>query len=842
MSEIQERLTAALAGRYDVEGPLGEGGMALVFLATDVKHDRQVAVKVLRPELAASLGAERFLREITVTAKLQHPHILPLYDSGDADGLLYYVMPFVEGESLADMIEREKQLSIDEAIRITKEVAGALGHAHAYGLIHRDIKPENIMMSGGHAIVADFGIAKAVSAAGGESMTQTGMAIGTPAYMSPEQAAGDPHLDGRTDIYALGCMLYEMLIGQVPFTGPTAVAIIARHTMDQVPPPSIMRQSIMPELEDVIFCAMAKSPADRFRTAQEMIDALTSVETGGRPKVRSTRTDLRQAMVVQPPAWKRALLPVISAVALTGVGFAVWQVFFAGGSSRPPALVGGLPPSTVAVRYFEDATSDGELQYVADGITEGLIARLQTVPALNVISRNGVAPFRDPGISPDSIARALEAGSVVSGTVDKMGSEIRVTARLIDGESGSDLGARASITMPADNPLGALDAVVDTVSRFLRTRLGEEVRTRELASETRSSEAWTLVQRAERVRKDAGGLSDSDPAEAPRQFARADSLLALAEAADTRWAQPIIDRGWIADQRALLDEGLAGMPRLDSALAYAEEALALDPAAPSLRALALRGTVRYHYWQLRAETDPSAQARLLQQAREDLEQAVMGVGVDPGLVSALVTLSDLYYDLPTPDVPGAQMLARQALEADAYLENAAQVLTTLFWTHVDRQSLPEARKWCLEGYRRFPQLSEFTRCQLWLMVTPQTPPNVDSAWVLDARIDSLTRGRYRKVEAKLLVGGVLARANQADSARAVLDRAHAAMSREFDPNLELYGPEAYVRTLLGDDDTAIDLLKEFTAANPSHDYSQMLGNWWWQRLRTSPRWRELSVG
>ena len=842
MSEIQERLTAALAGRYAIEGPLGEGGMALVFLATDVKHDRQVAVKVLRPELAASLGAERFLREITVTAKLQHPHILPLYDSGDADGLLYYVMPFVEGESLADMIEREKQLSIDEAIGITKEVAGALGHAHSYGLIHRDIKPENIMMSGGHAIVADFGIAKAVSAAGGESMTQTGMAIGTPAYMSPEQAAGDPNLDGRTDIYALGCMLYEMLIGQVPFTGPTAVAIIARHTMDQVPPPSIMRQSIPTTLEDVIFCAMAKSPADRFRTAQEMIDALTSVELGGRPKVRSTRTDLRQ-IAIQPPAWKRALLPAISVVAVIGVALAIWQFVFAGGGSRMPTLAGGLPPSTVAVRYLEDATPGGELQYVADGITEGLIARLQTVPALNVISRNGVAPFRDPQIPPDSVARALDAGSVVSGTVDKVGNEIRVTARLIDGESGSDLGARASITMPADDPLAALDAVVDTVSRFLRTRLGEEVRTRELASETRSSEAWTLVQRAERVRKDAEDLAGRDSAEAARQFARADSLLALAEAADSRWAQPIIDRGWIAYRRALQQgEGLAGVPLLDSAQAYANEALALDPAAPNLRALALRGTVRYRSWQLRVETDQDRQARLLQQAREDLEQAVTGVGADPGLVPALVTLSDLYYDLPTPDVPGAQMLASKALEADAYLENAPQVLSTLFWTNIDRQSLPEARKWCLEGYRRFPKISEFTRCQLWLMVTPQAPPKVDSAWALRAQIDSLTRSRYRRLEAELLVGGVIARDGLTDSARAVLDRAHAAMNREFDPDLELYGPEAYVRTLLGDDDRAIDLLKEFTAENPSHDYSQMLGNWWWQKLNDNPRWKELSVG
>jgi len=293
MSDILERLQAALEDTYAIESPLGEGGMALVFLARDLKHDRLVAVKVLRPELAASLGAERFLREIQITAKLSHPHILPLYDSGEADGLLFYVMPFVEGESLADYVEREKQLSLDEALRITREVAEALSHAHSYGLIHRDIKPENIMMMGGHAIVADFGIAKAVSDAGGTEMTQTGTAIGTPAYMSPEQAAGQADLDGRTDLYALGCMLYEMLVGQVPFTGPTAQAVIARHTMDQIPPPSIMRQSISPELEDIVFCAMAKNPADRFRTAHEMIDAIKAVETGGMPKVRSTQTRIR---------------------------------------------------------------------------------------------------------------------------------------------------------------------------------------------------------------------------------------------------------------------------------------------------------------------------------------------------------------------------------------------------------------------------------------------------------------------------------------------------------------------------------------------------------------------
>jgi TolB-like protein/tetratricopeptide (TPR) repeat protein len=835
MSDIQERLTAALAGHYDVEGPLGEGGMALVFLATDVKHDRQVAVKVLRPELAASLGAERFLREITVTAKLQHPHILPLYDSGDADGLLYYVMPFVEGESLADMIEREKQLSIDEAIRITKEVAGALGHAHAYGLIHRDIKPENIMMSGGHAIVADFGIAKAVSAAGGASMTQTGMAIGTPAYMSPEQAAGDPNLDGRTDIYALGCMLYETLIGQVPFTGPTAVAIIARHTMDQVPPPSIMRQSIMPELEDVIFCAMAKSPADRFRTAQEMIDALTSVETGGRPKVRSTRTDLRQAMIVQPPAWKRALLPTVSAIAVLAVGFGVWQLFLADGTGPRP-VGGGLDPRTVAVLYFEDLTPDRELSYVADGITEGLIDQLGTVSELSVVSRNGVEPFRDPAMARDSIARVLQAGSLVAGSVEPRGTSLRVTARLIDGTSGADVD-RASFQVPGDDLLAARDSVVQTVSRFLRQRLGEEVRTRELRSETRSVEAWGLVQRAERLRKDANALADAEDATGvAAALAQADSLLLLAEAADARWPKPMVDRGWIAYQHAvLLERGAAEVPWLDSAVARAEQALTIS--ANDAQALELRGAARFRHWGRRVVTDPAQQRRLLEQARDDLLAAV---AADKTLAGAYLTLTRVYYAFE--DVPSALRAAEAAYDADAYLENADAVLDRLFWGSIDREFIPQARRWCMEGARRFPDDVRFLSCQLWLMTTPDEVPDAGRAWQLRARIDSVSERPFVRVQSDLLVGGILARGGLADSATRVFDRAHAAISAEFDPDLELYPVEAYMRSLAGETDRAIDLLKEFTAANPTHDFSEMLGNWWWRNLRESPRWKELSIG
>src|SRR5512141_779289 len=268
-----DRLRAALAERYRIEREIGRGGMATVYLAEDLKHHREVAIKVLDPELAAGLGHTRFLREIEIAAGLSHPHILPLYDSGESGGFLYYVMPFVEGESLRTRLDREKQLSIPDAFAIGRAVASALSHAHSLGIVHRDIKPENILFAAGQAVVTDFGIARAVGVAGGEQLTRTGMAIGTPAYMSPEQSAGERDLDARSDVYALGCVLYEMLAGQAPFTGPTAQAVLARHAVDPVPPLRTVRQAIPPSLEAVVLRALAKTPADRFRTADEMADA-----------------------------------------------------------------------------------------------------------------------------------------------------------------------------------------------------------------------------------------------------------------------------------------------------------------------------------------------------------------------------------------------------------------------------------------------------------------------------------------------------------------------------------------------------------------------------------------
>jgi Tol biopolymer transport system component/tRNA A-37 threonylcarbamoyl transferase component Bud32 len=276
MSEITERLKVAIADRYLIERELGQGGMATVYLAHDAKHDRKVALKVLRPELAAVIGAERFLQEIKVTANLQHSHILPLYDSGAAEGFLYYVMPYVEGETLRTKLAKEKQLGVDEAITLTRAVAGALEHAHKQGVIHRDIKPENILLRDGDPLIADFGIALAVSHAGGNRLTETGLSIGTPHYMSPEQAMGDRELDARSDVYSLAAMLYEMLTGDPPYTGSTAQAIVAKVLTEKAPWVTSLRDTVPEHVSATIAKALAKLPADRFHSAAQFADALVA--------------------------------------------------------------------------------------------------------------------------------------------------------------------------------------------------------------------------------------------------------------------------------------------------------------------------------------------------------------------------------------------------------------------------------------------------------------------------------------------------------------------------------------------------------------------------------------
>jgi eukaryotic-like serine/threonine-protein kinase len=348
MGELETRLTHAVGTRYRLERELGRGGMAVVYLAEDLRHRRRVALKVLHPELAQAIGAERFLREIETAAQLTHPNILPLYDSGDADGLLFYVAPFIEGASVRERLARERQLPIDDALRLAREVADALAHAHAHGVVHRDIKPENILLQAGHAIVSDFGIARAVGAAGGDRLTATGLAIGTPAYMSPEQASGERDVDARSDIYSLGCVLYEMLAGEPPYTGPTTQAILARKAVAPIPSLHVVRETVPAAVQAIVERALAKAPADRFGTAAQLAQALERAGSGSLTSAPS------HAHTPSTASTARRRMPWLVTAAAGTVAVIIAGIVLL----RPPRVAAPPPPSYTQITNFaESATS-----------------------------------------------------------------------------------------------------------------------------------------------------------------------------------------------------------------------------------------------------------------------------------------------------------------------------------------------------------------------------------------------------------------------------------------------------------------------------------------------------
>ncbi len=409
--ELLEQLRSALGERYRVEREVGHGGMAIVFLAHDLKHRRPVAIKLLKPELSAVLGGDRFLREIEIAATLQHPHILPLYDSGQAGGLIWYVMPFVEGESLRQRLARDGPLPIDRALQVAHEVGSALQYAHSHGIIHRDIKPENILMFGDQAVVSDFGIARALHVAEAAALTQTGFVLGTPHYMSPEQATGGV-VDGRSDQYSLACTLYEMLIGQPPFVGPSSQAVIARHTTDPVPSLRAMRQTVPAGVENAIVQAMAKIPGDRYMSMEWFLDALQAAK-GGQERAATSGGGSRSRL--------RLLAITVAAAGALALLAALWV---ARGRTASRAR------HSVAVLPFQDLGNDSAGSYLGDGITEGLIADLAGIGSIKVISRESGAAAQGARTLA-RLARELGVQAVVNGSYRRTRDTVQVRVRLL---------------------------------------------------------------------------------------------------------------------------------------------------------------------------------------------------------------------------------------------------------------------------------------------------------------------------------------------------------------------------------------------------------------------------
>jgi eukaryotic-like serine/threonine-protein kinase len=611
---IDPRLSTALADRYRLERELGRGGMATVYLAQDLKHDRQVAVKVLRPELAATIGTERFLSEIRTTARLNHPHILALYDSGEANAegpgnpaFLYYVMPFVDGESLRDRLTRDRQIPSEEALRIATDVADALEYAHAHEVIHRDIKPENILLQSGHAVVADFGIARALSAAGSERLTTIGLALGTPAYMSPEQSSGEPDVDARTDLYALACVLYEMLAGEPPFTGPTLDAILVQRFTHPPPRLSTRLPHVSSNLDAAIYTAMARAPEERFATVQRFVQALHA---------RSSPVDVQGR--------------------------------------------------SIAVLPFANMSGDPENEYFSDGISEEIINALTQLPGLRVAARTSSFSFKGRNADLRAVGEQLNVGTVLEGSVRKAGGRLRITAQLIDVTDGYHLWSERF-----DRDLTDVFAIQDEIATAIAGKLKVTLRVGEglVRPPTENLEAYDLFLKGRALARQRGAsllravetfdqaiLLDGAFAPVHAELAQALQLLSLyglVHPADTRpRARAAVDRALVLDSSLVSSQLALGMVSLmgefdrEKAAAAWTRALELDPAhieARGLRALFdlcyVRGDIENATRELYAvvAADPlSAYARAQLalaltwgQASEAAAESRRGIALDP---------------------------------------------------------------------------------------------------------------------------------------------------------------------------------------------------------------------
>jgi serine/threonine-protein kinase len=558
LTDLLARLRAALAQRYTIERQLGRGGMATVYLARDLKHDRLVALKVLHPELAATLGAERFLREIRLAARLQHPNILSVHDSGEAAGQLWFTMPYVEGESLRAWLTREHGISLEDAVRIAGEAAEALDSAHRHGVIHRDVKPENILLSEGHALLADFGIARAVG--GDERLTETGIALGTPDYMSPEQGSGETMLDGRTDVYALGCVLYEMLAGHPPFMGATAREVVARHTRDPVPSLRTSRPDLPAAVEHAVLKALAKAPADRFQTAGAFRDALATAPAA-----------------TAAPWWeRRAARAAAAAVAVLAVGYFVYTHRSASGGA------GGGPPAdgagrSIAVLPFVNLSRDQGDEYFSDGMSEELMTALHAVTGLRVAARTSAFAFRNKNVNASEIGRQLNVGTLLEGTVRRAGTRVRVSAQLINAADGYQLWAE-EYERDIKDVFAVQDDISRAIVRALQVTLGGAPNAPLVRRSTESPEAHDLYlkgryffsQRSEpgQLRKSAGYFEQAIRADS--LYASAYSGLSDASSVLAIWGYEAPRQGFsrakAAAQRAL---------RLDSTLAEAHTSLGI---------------------------------------------------------------------------------------------------------------------------------------------------------------------------------------------------------------------------------------------------------------------------
>lgn len=814
-------LAGLFAGRYTIERELGRGATAQVYLARDQRHGIPVAIKVLKAEIAQTIGADRFLKEIRLSAGLHHPHIMPVLDSGAHQDLVYFTLPLAEGGTLRQRIATAKQLPLDDVLDITRTIASALDHAHAKGLIHRDVKPDNILFTSGQALLADFGLARALETSSAEvSTTSSGLIRGTPAYMSPEQASGET-LDGRSDQFSLACVVYEMLSGMRPYDGPTAQTTIAMRFTDPPRPVKLYRPSLPRAIDAVLLRALTIAPADRYASCGEFVGALEAA---------STTVDVGEP-ASRPTSHSRAIL-IGGSIALAASAV-VWA------STRGSAPQ-GIPEGDarrVAVMYFDNQTPATLPGYVADGVTEDLIDQLGSVRALQVTSTYGVRSLRGSTIGIDSIRNVLKVGTIVTGSIARVGDSVRLNVRLVDAANGQQLAA-VPLVAHAGNLLSLRSDLAERVAFSLRQRIGDRIALTANRATTRSQPAWENAQLA------SATLSRALSTFSVPLLLEADSLLERAAQADNSWDLPWIRRAHIA--LTLGVRATHAPESMDSveyasmsitkrhatwvgiALSLADSALRRNPRSP--QAIALRGEALYRLTTIRPMEDSiAAEAEGL--LRSSLE-------IRPDAAGPWSTLANLM--LAQGRYAEAAEAARRGYESDPYFESRRS-LSTAFFTSLYAEHFNDARSWCRLAQSHYATDPRFTECELTLLGwSGRTGADLRTADSLVAAIDRADTLRFledTKSYRRMMLAAVAARAGATDSARRILQQIRSQSPRDtLSQNIAI--GEAYVLLLLGERDGGLATLERYVRAVPAMSRT-IARHPWFSGLRGDPRFDAL---
>ena len=727
-----EHVRRVLAPRYAVERQIGSGGNAVVFLAHDRDEDRAVAIKVLRPELAASVLAERFQREIALGRQLEHENVLRIFESGMLDGLLYFTMPYVEGETLRQRLVREENLSIEDTLAIARAVAAAIDYAHGQNIIHRDIKPANILLGrDGSVIVADFGVARAMTAAQTRDLTESGMVIGTPAYMSPEQASSARRIDKRTDVYSLGCVVYEMLAGEPPFTGPTTQAVIARACHEEPRALNVVRPSVTVEMDRAIGKALGKVPSDRFATAGEFVDALALAATRSRAK----------------------RLPVSLAAGVAGLLILLIGGYAVAAKLRdPPAAPSRM---FVAIRPFKGSAESAPFGWLGAALETQLANALFEAPNLSLRSASALAPYASRNIPDDSLARLTGVDYFIDGQVIPSGDSVGVTVQLLDARTATVLAVetvRASVRTP---PEQLLDSAVVQVRAALLPVIGQAVRARMWENAAGDSVAVALRYRAHERRWEGEALAGNEPRTAIARYREADSLLALSATRAPRWTEPRLARAALAARRAVAEHDT--MPAdtvratLTKGIAAAESVLRED--SSSAEALAYRGRLRWRLYLWGGDSIPTS---VRDSAEADLRRAASAT---PPVAFAAQDLSEILF-MEKSQFAEARELAERAYKLDAYQDETGLLINRLAMSSLHLGLDAEAAKWCGVGLRRYPNQPQHVACLLDVMAWGTEDARPDSAWTLYRKLVARSAKESVRWHYLLRVAAVYARANE----------------------------------------------------------------------------------